>query len=58
MPRASQKIVSSHRLEILKIMELIPVFLFTFKILVFGTGMFFVIKWHYDKEKKNKEKKD
>ncbi|MBB4842835.1 hypothetical protein HNP55_001350 [Paucibacter oligotrophus] len=38
-------------------MEWIPVFLLCFKVLVFGTGMFFAIKWHYDKEKKNKAKK-
>jgi len=36
-------------------MEWIPVVLIAFKILVFGTGMFFAIKWHYDKEKKNKK---
>jgi hypothetical protein len=30
----------------------------TFKVLVFGTGMFFAIKWHYDKEKAQKEKKN
>lgn len=38
-------------------MELIPIFFFAFKILVFGAGMFFAIKWHYDKEKKEKEKR-
>jgi hypothetical protein len=39
-------------------MEWIPLVLVTFKLLVFGTGMFFAIKWHYDKEKqKNKDKK-
>lgn len=37
-------------------MEWIPLVLVTFKLLVFGTGMFFAIKWHYDKEKKNKDK--
>lgn len=36
-------------------MEWIPVVFVTFKVLVFGTGMFFAIKWHYDKEKKKKE---
>lgn len=36
-------------------MEWVPVFLFTLKILVFGTGMFFSIKWHYDQDKKKKE---
>lgn len=34
-----------------------PIVFFTFKILVFGTGMFFAIKWHYDQEKLEKEKK-
>jgi len=28
----------------------------TFKVLVFGTGMFFAIKWHYDQGKKKKNK--
>ena len=36
-------------------MEWIPVFLVTFKVLVFGTGMFYAIKWHYDQGKKEKE---
>jgi hypothetical protein len=34
----------------------IPIVLVTFKVLVLGTGMFFAIKWHYDQEKKGKEK--
>ena len=38
-------------------MEWIPVVLVTFKVFVFGTGMFFAIKWHYDKAKKEKEKR-
>ncbi|MEK8053060.1 hypothetical protein AACH10_22595 [Ideonella sp. DXS22W] len=33
-------------------MDWIPVFLFTFKILVLGIGMFFAIKWHYDQDRK------
>lgn len=40
----------------LKKMEWIPVVLVTFKVLVFGLGMFFAIKWHYDQGKKEKEK--
>ena len=36
-------------------MDWFPVVAFTFKILVVGTGMFFAIKWHYDKGKKEKE---
>jgi hypothetical protein len=35
----------------------IPIVLVTFKVLVLGTGMFFAIKWHYDQEKKEKEKR-
>lgn len=49
--------VSSNNLEILEIMDWVPIVFFIFKILVFGTGMFFAIKWHYDKAKKEKEKK-
>lgn len=33
-------------------MDWIPVVFGTFKALVLGTGMFFAIKWHYDKGKK------
>ena len=33
-------------------MEWIPIIFVTFKVLVFGTGMFFAIKWHYDQGKK------
>lgn len=33
-------------------MELVPLGLLAFKLLVLGTGMFFAVKWHYDKEKK------
>ncbi|XLZ70645.1 hypothetical protein ABT364_01390 [Massilia sp. SR12] len=28
----------------------------TFKLIVFGTGMFYAIKWHYDKEKQQSGK--
>lgn len=35
-------------------MDWVPVVLGTFKITVFGTGMFFAIKWHYDQGKKKK----
>lgn len=39
-------------------MEWIPVVFVTFKVLVLGTGMFFAIRWHYDKEiKAGKEKR-
>ena len=32
----------------------IPVVFVVFKVLMFGTGMFFAIKWHYDQDKKDK----
>lgn len=35
----------------------IPVVFITFKILIFGTGMFFAIKWHYDQGKKGMDKR-
>ena len=47
--------MSSNSLEILKIMEWIPIVFVTFKVLVFGTGMFFAIKWHYEQGKKEKK---
>lgn len=33
-------------------MDWIPIVFVIFKVLVLGTGMFFAIKWHYDKGKK------
>jgi cbb3-type cytochrome oxidase subunit 3 len=33
-------------------MDWIPIGLVAFKLVVFGTGMFFAIKWHYDQGKK------
>ena len=33
-------------------MDWVPVVFVTFKVLVFGTGMFFAIKWHYERGKK------
>ena len=38
-------------------MDWIPVVFVTFKVLVFGTGMFFAIKWHYDQGNKQKDKR-
>jgi hypothetical protein len=38
-------------------MEWIPIVFATFKALVLGTGMFFAIKWHYDKGKKEHGKR-
>lgn len=37
-------------------MDWIPIVFIVFKVAVFGTGMFFAIKWHYDQGKKAKEK--
>lgn len=35
-------------------MNWVPVVFLTFKAIALGTCMFFAIKWHHDKEKKNK----
>ncbi|CAO3379320.1 hypothetical protein [Azospirillum argentinense] len=35
-----------------------PWVFFPFKIIVLGTGMFFAIKWHHDKAKQEREKKN
>ena len=48
--------VSSHSLEVLNIMDWIPIVFVAFKALVLVTGMFFAIKWHYDQGKKGKAK--
>ncbi|MDB5961443.1 MAG: hypothetical protein JWP59_2737 [Massilia sp.] len=37
-------------------MDWIPIVLVTFKVLVLGTGMFFAVKWHYDKGQRGKQK--
>jgi len=37
-------------------MDWVPIVFVTFKVLVFGTGMFFAIKWHYERGKKGKDK--
>lgn len=34
----------------------IPIVFVTFKVLMFGTCMFFAIKWHYDQGKKGSKK--
>ena len=36
-------------------MDWVPILFITFKVAVFGTGMFFAIKWHYDQGKKATE---
>jgi hypothetical protein len=46
--------VSANSLEVLKIMDWVPIVFIVFKVLVFGTCMFFAIKWHYDQGKKKK----
>lgn len=48
------KLASLNSLEIVKIMDWIPIVLVTFKLLVLAIGMFFAIKWHYDQGKKLK----
>lgn len=35
----------------------VPVVFVTFKVLIFGTCMFFAIKWHYDQGKKGADKR-
>ena len=35
-------------------MDWVPIVFIVFKVLVFGTGMFFAIKLHYDQGKKKK----
>ena len=37
-------------------MDWIPLFLLAFKLLVFGTCMYFAIKWHVDRQKEEKRK--
>jgi hypothetical protein len=37
-------------------MDSIPIILLAFKLLVFGTCMYFAIKWHVDRQKEEKEK--
>lgn len=35
----------------------VPVVFITFKVLIFGTCMYFAIKWHYDQGKKEMDKR-
>ena len=39
-------------------MDWVPIVFVIFKLGVLGIGMFFAIKWHYDKGKKEKAKKN
>ncbi|KJV33864.1 hypothetical protein VI08_10650 [Luteibacter yeojuensis] len=36
-------------------LDWIPIVFITFKVLVFGTGMFFAIRWHYEQGKKGRQ---
>lgn len=36
-------------------MDWVPVGLIIFKVVILGLGMFFAIKWHYDKDKKSQK---
>lgn len=38
-------------------MDWVPIVFVTFKLLVFGTGMFFAIKWHHERAKKGTAEK-
>jgi heme/copper-type cytochrome/quinol oxidase subunit 2 len=51
--RSPQANVTSHRLET-EMLDWIPIAFVTFKVLVFGTGMFFAIRWHYEQGKKGR----
>ncbi|MET4675805.1 MULTISPECIES: hypothetical protein [unclassified Luteibacter] len=35
-------------------MDWVPILFITFKVLVFGTGMFLAVKWHYEQGKKGR----
>lgn len=39
-------------------MDWVPIVFIIFKVLVFGTCMFFAIKWHYDQGKKEQREKN
>lgn len=45
---------SGNRREIRNMWDWFPIVFITFKVIVFGTAMFFAIKWHYDQDRKNK----
>ena len=36
-------------------MDWVPIVFIVFKVAVFGTGMFYAIKWHYDQGKRAKD---
>lgn len=37
-----------------EMLDWVPILFITFKVLVFGTGMFLAIKWHYEQGKKGR----
>ncbi|PZM14618.1 hypothetical protein CPY51_10280 [Rhizobium tubonense] len=37
-------------------MDWVPIFFVTFKVLALGTAMFFAIKWHYDQGEKGERR--
>lgn len=39
--------------RMLKTMDWVPILLLSFKFIVLGVGMFFAVKWHYDKDKES-----
>ena len=47
--------MSCHRLEILKMIDWIPVGFVIFKVLTLSICMFYAVKWHYDQGKKGKD---
>lgn len=51
------RVKPSHRLEILKMIDWVPVVFVAFKVLIFGACAFFSIKWHYDQGKKTMDKR-
>jgi hypothetical protein len=37
---------------VFKIMDWLPVVFILFKVAVLGAGMFFVVRWHYEQDRK------
>ena len=49
---SSRELASGNSREIRNMWDWFPIVFITFKVIVFGTAMFFAIKWHYDQGKK------
>lgn len=49
-----RQLASGNSREISNMWDWFPIVFITFKVIVFGTAMFFAIKWHYDQDRKNK----